>query len=138
MGVISRVEGGRSRPGTARHRARRRNMTRKLRELAVVGATLAVLTAGNPALAQKPGGILKSYTIDSPASLSIHEEVTIYALRPAMGVFNNLVMYDQLVKQNSMAPIVPDLAWRCSWTKTRPRVTSNRNTGTSCTIAKPC
>ena len=53
-------------------------------------------------------GILRSYSIDSPASLSIHEEVTIYALRPVMGVFNNLVMYDQRVKQNSMTSIVPD------------------------------
>ena len=80
---------------------------------ATFGAALAVLTA--PAMAQKYGGILRSYSIDSPASLSIHEEVTIYALRPVMGVFNNLVMYDQHVKQNSMASIVPDLAASWSW-----------------------
>ena len=80
---------------------------------ATFGAALAVLTA--PAMAQKYGGILRSYSIDSPASLSIHEEVTIYALRPVMGVFNNLVMYDQRVKQNSMTSIVPDLAVSWSW-----------------------
>jgi hypothetical protein len=50
---------------------------------ATFGAALAVLIA--PAMAEKYGGILRSYSIDSPASLSIHEEVTIYALRPVMG-----------------------------------------------------
>jgi peptide/nickel transport system substrate-binding protein len=41
--------------------------------------------------------------------------VTIYAVRPVMGVFNNLVMYDQHVKQNSMQSIVPDLAIGWTW-----------------------
>jgi len=62
------------------------------------------------ALAQKPGGILKMYDPDSPASMSIHEEATIVSERPMMGVFNNLVMFDQHVKQNSlnsMCPILP-------------------------------
>jgi len=54
-----------------------------------------------PAKAEKQGGILKSYSIDSPASMSIHEEATVFAMRPVMGVFNNLVLYDQHVKQNS-------------------------------------
>ena len=85
-------------------------MTRTLRLYAAVGAGLLALTIAHAAAAQKPGGILKSYSIDSPASLSIHEEVTIYALRPVMGVFNNLVLYDQHVKQNSMQSIVPELA----------------------------
>jgi len=34
------------------------------------------------------------YSPDSPASMSIHEEATIFAEGPMMGVFNNLVMYD--------------------------------------------
>ena len=45
------------------------------------------------AFAQKQGGILKVYFFDSPASMSIHEEATIAAEGPMMGVFNNLVMY---------------------------------------------
>src|SRR5712691_5835025 len=76
-------------------------MTRKLCVFAAVGVGLVAVATTNPATAQKAGGILKSYSIDSPASMSIHEEVTIYALRPVMGVFNNLVMYDQHIKQNS-------------------------------------
>ena len=97
-------------------------MTRwSIHALAMFGAALATLSA--PAMAEKNGGILRSYSIDSPASLSIHEEVTIYALRPVMGVFNNLVMYDQHVKQNSRASIVPDLAVRWSWDEDGVRFT---------------
>ena len=45
--------------------------------------------------AQKQGGTLNIYHRDSPGSLSIHEQGTISAILPMMGVFNNLVMYDQ-------------------------------------------
>src|ERR1700730_2209390 len=68
-----------------------------------------------PAFAQKPGGILRMPSGDSPASMSIHEESTIATLGPMMGVFNNLVMFDQHVNQNSFASIVPDLAKSWSW-----------------------
>jgi peptide/nickel transport system substrate-binding protein len=98
-------------------------MTRKLCVFAAVGVGLVAVATANPTTAQKAGGILKSYSIDSPASLSIHEEVTIYALRPVMGVFNNLVMYDQHVKQNSISSIVPDLASSWSWDEDGTRLT---------------
>ena len=49
---------------------------------------VASATAG-PAAAQKSGGILKMYSPESPASMSIHEEATIAAEGPMMGVFNN-------------------------------------------------
>jgi peptide/nickel transport system substrate-binding protein len=68
-----------------------------------------------PAVAQKPGGVLRMSHFDSPASMSMHEEATAAVNRPMMGVFNNLVMYDQHVAQNSMASIVPDLATGWSW-----------------------
>ena len=83
-------------------------MTRKLRLSAAVGAGLLALAIAHAAAAQKQGGILRSYSIDSPASMSIHEEATVFAVRPAMGVFNNLVMYDQQVKQNSMQSMQSD------------------------------
>ncbi|HVH82043.1 MAG TPA: ABC transporter substrate-binding protein, partial [Stellaceae bacterium] len=76
---------------------------------ALCGATVV------PALAQKPGGILKIYHRDSPASMSIHEEGTIGVILPMMGVFNNLVVYDQTVPQNSTRSIIPDLATSWSW-----------------------
>src|SRR5204863_6037702 len=95
------------------------------------------LTIGHAAVAQKPGGILKSYSIDSPASLSIHEEVTIYALRPLMGVFNNLVMYDQHVKQNSMQSIVPELAKEWAWDEDGKALTFKLRQGVKWHDGKP-
>src|SRR5260221_5478149 len=104
-------------------------MTRKLCVFAAVGLGLVAVATGSPTMAQKAGGFLKSYSIDSPASLSIHEEVTIYALGPVRGVFNNLVMYDQHVKQNSMASIVPDLASSWSWDEDGTRLTFKLHEG---------
>ena len=77
---------------------------RTLTTLALVSST----TFAGTALAQKSGGILRHR--DSPASMSIHDEATWSTIMPMMGVFNNLVLYDQHVKQNSLQTIVPDLA----------------------------
>jgi peptide/nickel transport system substrate-binding protein len=74
---------------------------------AVAGALLIALLGGGPAFAQKPGGILKMYSPDSPASMSIHAEATVFAEGPMMGVFNNLVMYDQHVPQTSYSRSCP-------------------------------
>jgi peptide/nickel transport system substrate-binding protein len=89
-------------------------MKRDLRMLAAAVLLLAVST-GEPACAQKQGGIVKMSHFDSPASMSMHEEATAAANRPMMGVFNNLVMYKQDVPQNSPESIVPDLATGWSW-----------------------
>src|SRR5216684_2671917 len=88
------------------------------RLVAAFFALFAATAAGGTALAQKQGGILRQYIIDSPASMSIHEETTVVAERPMMGVFNNLVLFDQHVAQNSLASIVPDLASDWSWDET--------------------
>ena len=99
-------------PDSARNRAAKgwKQMRANLRSLAIAGGVLAGLWASEPAFAQKPGGVLRIPMGTSPASMSIHEESTIAALGPMMGVFNNLVMFDQNVPQNSLASIVPDLA----------------------------
>ena len=89
-------------------------MARYLPKMAAVGL-LAIALAAGTAFAQKSGGILKMPHGDSPASMSILEESTIIAEGPMMAVFNNLVMFDQHVAQNSMATIVPDLATSWSW-----------------------
>ena len=89
-------------------------MKRYLRAFAMAAPLFVAMPAG-PALAQKPGGILKMYSPDSPASMSVHEEATFVAEGPMMGVFNNLVMFDQHAKQNSLGSIVPDLATGWSW-----------------------
>jgi len=90
-------------------------MTGVVRGLAVGGGLLIALLAAETAFAQKSGGILKISFFDNPASMSLHEEATGAALRPMMGVFNNLVMYRQDVPQNSLKSIVPDLATGWSW-----------------------
>src|SRR5690349_12698442 len=82
-----------------------------------VAAGLLLAVAGNSALAQKRGGVLKMYFFDSPASMSIHEEATIAGQGPMMGVFNNLVMYKQDVPQASIESIVSDLASHWSWSE---------------------
>src|SRR5690348_3342406 len=97
-------------------------MTTNARRLAAAGRLLTVwaaagiaLAVANPAAAQKAGGVLQMLDFASPASMSIHEESTITAGIPMMGVFNNLVIFGQHVPQNSMASIVPDLASDWSW-----------------------
>jgi peptide/nickel transport system substrate-binding protein len=84
-----------------------------------VGGLLLAIAAASaaPAMAQKSGGILQMLDFASPASMSIHEESTITAGIPMMGVFNNLVVFDQHVAQNSMKSIVPDLATGWSWSE---------------------
>jgi len=88
-----------------------------VKALAASTAMLAVMLGTGAALAQKQGGVLRMPLITSPASMSIHEESTIAALGPMMGVFNNLVMFDQHVKQNSLDSIVPDLAESWSYSE---------------------
>jgi peptide/nickel transport system substrate-binding protein len=90
-------------------------MTGNLRALALAGPLFVALLGSVAAWAQKTGGILKMFTVDSPASMSIHEEATIIAERPMMGVFNNLVMFDQHARQSSLSTIVTDLATGWSW-----------------------
>src|SRR6516162_2355103 len=92
-------------------------MRRNRRASGAAGPLLVALPATTPASAQKTGGTLTMYTVDSPASMSILEEGTVFAERPMMGVFNNLVMYDQHIKQNSLQSIVPDVATSWSWSE---------------------
>src|SRR5580765_351998 len=92
-------------------------MKRSLRGWGVVAALALATAGGDAAMAQKSGGTLKISFFDNPASMSLHEEATGAALRPMMGVFNNLVMYDQHVAQNSMQTIIPDLAESWAWSE---------------------
>jgi ABC-type transport system substrate-binding protein len=47
--------------------------------------------------------------------MSILEEATISTVMPMMAVFNNLVMFDPHVAQNSSETIIPDLATNWYW-----------------------
>src|SRR5438046_5054844 len=90
-------------------------MRRTFRGLAAAAGLLAAFLLPHLAIAQKQGGVLKVFFFDSPASMSIHEEATIAGQGPMMGVFNNLIMYDQKVPQAGMKSIVPDLASAWTW-----------------------
>ena len=87
-------------------------MMLNLRAVAPAGALLIAISISGTALAQKQGGILRTYNPESIASLSMLEEFA-NAEGPIMGMFNNLIMFDQHVAQNSLQSIVPDLA--TSW-----------------------
>jgi peptide/nickel transport system substrate-binding protein len=111
-------------------------MTLNLRTVAATAGLIATLAAP-PALARKQGGILREYMIDSPASMSIHEESTIVAERPVMGVFNNLVLFDQHVPQNSLATVVPELATGWSWSEDGTELTFPLRQGVKWHDGKP-
>src|SRR5215813_12608040 len=88
---------------------------RHLLNLSVAGLSLLMLVGGNAASAQKPGGILRVYLTASPPNMSMLELATIVGEMPMMGVFNNLIMFDQHVAQVSLQSIVPDLATEWAW-----------------------
>ena len=90
------------------------------RLLSIVRCAVLCLLAALPfaqAQAQKQGGILRVTHRDSPSSMSVHEEGTISVIAPMMGVFNNLVIFDQHKTQNSLDGIVPELATAWGWRK---------------------
>src|SRR3954452_4862992 len=112
-------------------------MTRHLRAFAIAAALLLAGGAGDAAWAQKSGGVLKISFFDNPASLSLHEEATGAALRPGMGIINNLVMYDQQIAQNSPQTIRPDLAERWTWSEDGKELTFKLRQGVKWHDGKP-
>jgi len=98
-------------------------MKRHSHTFATVGALLIAVSAPAVAFAQKPGGTLRIPHGDSPASMSTHEEATRSTATPMMGVFNNLVLFDQHVPQNTLSSIVPDLAVAWSWDEDKTALT---------------
>jgi len=112
-------------------------MKRNLIGFAAAGAFVLALAASPPAFAQKQGGTLTIGHFDSPASISLLEESTNAVNRPLMAVFNNLVMYDQYVPQNSPKSIVPDLATSWSWNEEGTELTLPLRQGVKWHDGKP-
>jgi len=101
--------------------------------IALWGAGVASATAAEP----KSGGILKIYLRENPGGVSIHEEATYSTNVPMMGVFNNLVVYDQHKAQNSMDTIVPELATSWSWSADKTALTFKLREGVKWHDGKP-
>jgi peptide/nickel transport system substrate-binding protein len=112
-------------------------MAARLRPRAAAVGLLMAVSAGAPALAQKPGGVLKLPHFDSPASMSILEEATRATVQPMMGVFNNLVLYDQHIAQSSLETVKPDLATSWSWTEDGKELTFPLRQGVKWHDGKP-
>ncbi len=112
---------------------------RKKRRSSAICVLLPVLAllATAPALGQKPGGVLRLSHFDSPASMSILEEATRATVQPMMGVFNNLVLYDQHVKRSSLESILPDLATSWSWSEDGRELTFPLHRGVKWHDGKP-
>ena len=89
----------------------------------LVGIVFSLLCFGEAALAQKRGGVLRMFHRDNPPSTSIHEEFSPSTVVPFMPVFNNLVVFDPSVPQNSDKSIVPDLAESWSWNDDKTELT---------------
>ena len=92
-------------------------MKRSLGALATAAPLLIALSIAQGAAAQQSGGVLKIGHFDSPASVSMLEESTAAVNRPAMGVFNNLVVFKQDEPQNTFESIVPELATGWTWSE---------------------
>ena len=107
-----------------------------MRKLSAVAVAILTLAAPD-VFAQKSGGVLRITHRDSPATMSIHEEGTISVVLPMMGVFNNLVMFDQHAPQNSLDGIVPDLATTWTWSEDGKRLTFALRKGVSWHDGKP-
>src|SRR5215469_7386621 len=112
-------------------------MRRLLRALSVAGLSSVVLVAGDPASAQKPGGILRVYLTASPPNMSMLELPTIVGEMPMMGVFNNLIMFDQHAPQVSLQSIVPDLASEWAWNEDGTELTFKLRHGVKWHDGKP-
>ena len=112
-------------------------MMGNLRAVATAGGLLIALCSADGAFAQKAGGTLKISFFDNPASMSLHEEATGAALRPMMGILNNLVMFDQHVAQNSPDSIIPDLATNWSWSEDDKELTLPLRQGVKWHDGKP-
>src|SRR6516164_2370858 len=96
---------------------------------AAAGGLLCVILAPVSASAQKQGGILHVYAGDSPPSMSMHEEVDATPARATMGIFNNLVMFDQHAKQNSIESIISDRASVWAWSEEGTQLTCQLREG---------
>ena len=109
----------------------------KRKSTALVALAAALTLGCGPVLAQKSGGVMKVYHRGTPPSGSIHEEATNSTVQPYMGVFNNLIMFDQAIAKNSAESIVADLATSWKWDADGTKLTFQLRKGVTWHDGKP-
>src|SRR5256714_168523 len=112
-------------------------MTAVLCRVVVLTSLLVLFGVSETALAKKEAAAVRVNHRDGPASMSIHEEGTNSTEIPMMGVFNNLVVYDQHIAQNSLKTIRPELADSWSWSEEGNRLTFKLHPGVNWHDGKP-
>jgi peptide/nickel transport system substrate-binding protein len=100
-------------------------------------AVVAGLVGIEPALAQKSGGVLRSYNSSNPPSASIIEEATIATAMAFSGVFNNLLIFDQAQPRNGADTIQPELAESWAWDDSKTKLTVKLRQGVKWHDGKP-
>src|SRR6202171_3156651 len=106
---------------------------------AVAAALLCLLAVSGVARAGEPkqGGILRIMHPHSPGSAPIHEGPTYSLNVPFMPIHNNLIVYNQIVAQNSNDSIVPDLADSWAWSSDNKTLTFKLHQGVKWHDGKP-
>src|SRR5215472_2885054 len=124
-------------PGTRPKLSREESM-RSVRAFAAAILCLpAICSAALAAEQPKSGGTLRMYHRDSPGSASIHEGATYSLNVPFMPIFNNLVLYDQHIAQNSLNDIRPELAESWAWSADGKKLTFKLRQGVKWHDGKP-
>ncbi|WOH82230.1 ABC transporter substrate-binding protein [Bradyrhizobium sp. BEA-2-5] len=110
---------------------------RSVQALAVAVLSVLIISDVSRAAEPKPGGIFRIYHRDSPGSASIHEGATYSLNVPFMPIFNNLVIFDQHIAQNSASTIRPELAESWAWSGDNKTLTFKLRQGVKWHDGKP-
>ena len=112
-------------------------MARLISTAAFAAGLMGSFALAGSAVAQKSGGILRSYNSSNPPSASIIEEATVATAMAFSPIFNNLMIYDQSKPRNGPDTIIPELAESWAWDPSHTRLTLKLRQGVRWHDGKP-